>query len=313
MSFRLTEPQLCGSRRSEPLNRPSGESWSASALATSADAALAHPLGASQVREARQLARLGQLARERTGVEFPGHKLPMIAARLLPRLRELGLGSFAEYLDRLDDAEAEVLVDRLTTHETSFFRDPEQLRSLAALLRERFATAPRVRAWSAACSTGEEAWTVGMLLSTCCQDSPRTQLSVVGTDISLGSLKTAARADYELARAREIPLPYLKRFMLRGTGDNRERMRVAAELRSRTEFYRESLLADSLGLGPFELVLLRNVLMYFARETRRTALTTVLKRVAPRGLLVVGRVDSLAVPGLIALGNGIFELEGAGE
>ncbi len=253
------------------------------------------------------LLRLGKIASDRSGVELPESKAAMIAARLLPRLRQLQLTSFDDYLASIDEAEAEVLVDRLTTHETSFFRDREQFDMLVQLIRERFGGSSRIAALSAACSTGEEAWTVGMLLLNCLNGAASKSLSVLGTDISTRALGVARGATYPIERSTELPPSYLKQFMLRGTGEHAGTMRVVAPLRQITTFVQENILSPRLGTRSFEVILLRNVLMYFCPERRRAAITTMRERLAPNGLLVVSRVDWVDGLGLNSLGHGIFE------
>lgn len=255
--------------------------------------------------ERRQLVELARIASEQAGIELPPHKAPMIAARLLPRLRELGLRGFDQYLERLDEQERQVVVDRLTTHETAFFRDPEQLRHVAGLLRARAERdhGRALRAWSAACSSGEEAWTLGMILAALPGGDAAT---VLGTDVAVAPLSVAQRATYSLARATEIPLPYLKRHVLRGTGEELGWLRMARPLRERTRFRQHNLLHDATELGEHDVIVLRNVLMYFAAERRREVVERVARRLSGRGLLVVGRVDQIAQPGLHPLGHGVF-------
>ncbi|HXU74161.1 MAG TPA: protein-glutamate O-methyltransferase CheR [Polyangia bacterium] len=252
----------------------------------------------------QSFALLSRLVHRVAGIHLPPPKRALVEARLSRRLRAVGAPTFLDYYHYAsrDEAELVQLVDAITTNETRFFRDPAHF----ALLRERvvprwhaLAAAGRrsahVRAWSAACSTGEEPYSLAMTLQAELEPGWRTE--VLATDLSTRVLKQAQAGEWPVERARQVPEPYRKRFLLRGTGQHEGRMRAVSSLKESIRFLRCNLHRDVLPAAQHDVIFCCNVLIYFDRPTRRAVVARLLERLAPDGLLFLGSAE-IVDPGL---------------
>lgn len=231
---------------------------------------------------------------EATAIDLPDHKRSLVESRLIKRLQARGLDSYGEYfrlIEREDEAaERQLCRDLLTTNETSFFREPKHFdflrtRVLPARLSER-----PFRVWSAASSSGEEPYTIAMELGEHLGlDAP---WEVLGSDISARVLDTARRATYSMARA-NLPRGYLEKYCLKGIADQAGLVRIQRRLRARVRFASIPLHVELPSIGPFDVVFLRNVLIYFTLATRQQVLRRIEPLIAPNGYLFVSHSESL--------------------
>jgi chemotaxis protein methyltransferase CheR len=235
---------------------------------------------------------------ERLGFAFPPTKRSLLAGRLDRRLRELGLNSYSEYWRVLtapgSESEVRAAIDRVTTNETSFFREPAHFAFLRqALLERRFPPGRPVRLWSAACSSGEEAYSLAMLLAeTLGLEAP---WEILASDVSQRALQRARRGLYPLAGLRGLPLHLLNRYCLRGMDEYRGQMLIDRALRQRVRFLLLNLVqAWPAELGRFDVIFLRHVLMYFEATVKERVLSRVCDHLLPGGLLLVGSAESLS-------------------
>lgn len=226
------------------------------------------------------------------GIHLAPAKKVMVVGRLGQRLRAHSLQCFSEYfqlLQRRQD-ELQVAVDLLTTNETYFFREPRHFE----FLREHLLAGPwrpgSLRIWSAACSSGEEPYSVAMLLADRLGESG---WEVLASDLSTRVLERARSGVYPMHRAGLIPEDYLRRFCLKGMGEEEGTLLVERSLRDRVRFRQINLNAPLPQLGAFDLVLLRNVLIYFPVETKREVVRRVAATLKPGGYLFVGHSESL--------------------
>lgn len=237
---------------------------------------------------------LQKLFYEQLGLQLPPAKKPLVAGRLAKRVAALGLDSYLRYYELLitpeGATEMEVAVDLITTHETYFFREPKHFTYLQQTILPQVASQANFRVWSAASSTGEEAYTLAMVLDQYRSPKP---WRVVGTDVSLNVLRNARKGLYPEMRGEQIPPHYLKRYCLRGRDHYAGYFLVERELRERVEFLPNNLTTASPELGQFDLILLRNVLIYFDVPTKETVLGHLLDRLRPGGWLMVGHSESL--------------------
>ena len=232
--------------------------------------------------------------RDTVGLHFGAHKHALILGRLRQRIQDLGLGGFREYLELIsgsDDAgEFQMAVDLLTTNETYFFREP-----LHFELVERELAGARHRAlrlWSAASSFGDEAYSLAMLLADLQQQGRvGSDWSIVGTDISDRVLRSAVQGIYPQDRLREVAPERLRRYCWRGEGDAEGMVQIQPRLRERVRFGQLNLCRDFTDLGRFDVVMLRNVLIYFASDTKREVVDRVLGQLRPGGLFFVGTAE----------------------
>ena len=216
-----------------------------------------------------------------------------MGSRLAPRLRQLGLASYAGYIDRIsggDEEEAQVMVDCLTTNETYFFREPKHFAFIRDHLDQVSPPGQTLRAWSAASSSGEEAYSLAMLLA---HERGFSGWEILGTDISRRVLEAAGRGLYSMERTQNIPNNYLKQFCLKGKGVQQGRMLIDRRLRATISFRHVNLNQALPDIGSFRLVMLRNVLIYFDRATKAEVVARVVDRLDPGGILIIGQAETL--------------------
>ena len=248
---------------------------------------------------------LSELVRRESGIHLPAAKRTLLSGRLSRRLHSLGMDSVAAYCRHLrGDAGGEELVhliDTVATNETRFFREPDRLEYLRdkvfPLWKQRGETSPaarHLRVWSAACSTGEEPFTLAMLLLDRFPPESGWSFEILATDISTRVLARARSATWPIARSTDVPRELLRRYMLRGTGDCNGLMKAKPELRSTVSFRRVNLTSPvSPVAGLFDLIFCRNVLIYFDQETKVRVVGGLLERLAPDGFLFSGHAESL--------------------
>ncbi|WP_242470895.1 CheR family methyltransferase [Thiocystis violacea] len=241
----------------------------------------------------RDFERFRRFIHERAGISLAPHKRQMVSARLQRRLRHLGLRSFDAYLDRIfesdQDQERQHLVDLLTTNETYFYREPAHFE----YLRERVLPDYRGRAmrvWSAACSSGEEVYTLAMVLA---EGLGQGDWRILGTDISSRVLEQARQALYPLERARHLPRDWLERYCLKGVRAQTGNLLIDPRLKARVRLEPHNLLGPLARGETFDIVFLRNVLIYFDPPTKQRVIEHLARALQPGGLLFISHVESL--------------------
>ncbi len=251
----------------------------------------------------REFGFLRALVEREAGIHLGPAKRALVVGRLSRRLRELSIPTFREYCAKVegDPAERVEMLDRITTNETHFFREPRHFELLAEEILPRWrAEADRglrprkLSAWSAACSTGEEPFTLAMVLLRAFPPGSGWEIEILASDICTRVLRAAQEAVWPIERARDIPEADLKRFMLKGVGDQAGLMRAGPELREVVRFSRLNLIEPHPGLGAMDLVFCRNVLIYFDAPTKNAVVSSLLDRLAPDGYLFLGHAESLA-------------------
>jgi chemotaxis protein methyltransferase CheR len=252
----------------------------------------------------KQFALFQRLVHREAGIYLSEAKRALVVGRLQRRLRERGLDSFETYYDLVetDASERVQMLDSICTNETHFFREPRQfvfLEQTACREWERQAAAGRrrraVRVWSAGCSTGEEPYSVAMSLLATLRPADSWTIDILGTDLSTRVLERARDAVWPIERASEIPKAFLKRFMLRGVGPELGRMRAGAELRALVRIERLNLNEARYPAGSlFDVVLCRNVLIYFDRDGKKRVVERLVDSLAPGGYLMLGQAESLS-------------------
>ena len=248
-----------------------------------------------------ELPMLRQMVLQLAGVSLDDTKGYLIETRLGPIAEKAGCANFNELYFKLrygaEPALTQQVVDAITTHETIFFRDGAPFEALQFKLlpevidaRERMGQPKKLRIWSAACSTGQEPYSIGMILHEVLGDLRGWDIQILGTDISKSTLEAAERAifpDHEMARTSR-PQLMSKYFEKTPQGS-----RVVESVRRLVTFRQLNLLTPLFGIGPFDLVFLRNVLIYFEAATRRDIVQRVAGTLLPHGWLVVGASENL--------------------
>lgn len=246
-----------------------------------------------------------KLVYSRAGICLSPPKKALLEARLGRRLRELGMESFLAYYNYvtadLTGGEMVRLLDRVSTNETHFFREPKQFEWLERELLPSWIAqakaglrAPRTRVWSAGCSTGEEPYSLAMLLLDLLPLSMGWEIEILATDLSSRVLEAAQKAIWPIAKAQEIQEKYLKQFMLKGTGSQAAHMKAGPEIRAIVHFQHVNLHDEHYAVsGTFDLIFCRNVLIYFDAESRARVIPRLLNHLAKPGYLFVGHAESL--------------------
>lgn len=256
---------------------------------------------------ARDFTRIVDLIGSEIGVRLHSTKQSMVEARLRRRLRDLQMTSFAEYSDLLFrraglDAELPHLVNVLTTNKTDFFREPqhfELLRStivrdiLATRRLERLAT---LKVWSAACSTGAEAYTTAMVLSDMAEKSGAFRYSILGTDVSTEVLHQARVGIYPTQQIAPVPQDMQRKYLLWSRRDNPPKeVRIAPELRRRANFNYLNLMDQHYPVDrDVDIIFLRNVLIYFSKEDQARVIDKLVSHLRPGGYLLLGHSEPMA-------------------
>jgi chemotaxis protein methyltransferase CheR len=210
------------------------------------------------------------------------------------RLKHWQCRSFGEYFKQLHghdgQGELQIAVDLLTTNETYFFREPKHF----DFLKDRIVPAHRrgatFRAWSAACSSGEEPYSIAMTLATTLGGSA---WEVVASDLSTRVLERARSGHYALERTQHIPPEYLSGYCLKGTGEKAGTFLVERRLRERIRFMQVNLNEPLPKIGEFDVIFLRNVMIYFELETKRQVVKRLLQALRPGGYFLIGHSETL--------------------
>ena len=237
--------------------------------------------------------KIRQLIYKQAGIKLSSSKSEMVYNRIARRLRVTGLTRFDDYLHlvQTQSAEREAFINALTTNLTAFFREPEHFSILAKYLRTIVTKRP-IKIWCCAASTGEEPYTLAMtVIDALGTFSPAVQ--ILATDIDTQVLKTAAAGIYSLDRVDKLPADLIKRFFLKGTGDQQGYVRVRQELQDLISFQALNLLDNSWNIqGPFDVIFCRNVMIYFDKETQRKILKKFVPLMTPESLLFAGHSEN---------------------
>lgn len=232
--------------------------------------------------------------RDAAGINLSEQKKALIVGRLAARLRHYGLGSYGQYFDLLQSgaqpAELQVAVDLLTTNETHFFREPKHFDFLREKILAGHPAGRTFRVWSAASSTGEEPYSIAMTLADSLGDAP---WEVVASDLSSRVLARAETGHYAIARAKTIPRAYLQRYCLKGVASQEGTFLIDSRLRSRVRFMQVNLVVPLPQLREFDVIFLRNVMIYFDMSTKHEVVSRILPHLVRGGHIMVGHSESL--------------------
>ena len=244
----------------------------------------------------QEFARFQRFIFNAAGITLADSKKTLVTSRLAARLQQHELDSYAEYFRLISSGEQpdemQTAIDLLTTNETYFFREPRHFEFLREQIR-RLLVQPQphpLRIWSAAGSTGEEAYSIAMVLEDMLRGRP---WEVLASDISTRVLEKARNGHYPMERARHVPLPYLQRFCLKGHGKQEQTLLIDRSLRNKVRFVQINLNAELPSIGQFDFVFLRNVLIYFNEATKREVIARMVSVLRPGGWLFIGHSENL--------------------
>jgi chemotaxis protein methyltransferase CheR len=252
-------------------------------------------------------ARFGLLVQNCCGIKMPPQKKNMMEARLRKRLRALGLGDFEEYAEYLfsDRGRREELVhflDVMTTNKTDFFRESAHFDFLVDIALPKLIHSygvginKKLRVWSAGCSTGEEPYTLAMVLSEFAERVPGLDFSILATDISTQVIEKGKRGIYDGSKVGEAISEDLKRkYLLRSKDSARNLVRIVPELRSKVTFRRINFMEEDFGIRePIDIIFCRNVIIYFDRSTQEKLLHRLSSHIFPGRYLFMGHSETLS-------------------
>lgn len=250
----------------------------------------------------REFRRLASFIERELGIRMPESKRVMLESRLQKRLRLHGLGSFREYVDYVFSerglrTEMINMIDAVTTNKTDFFREADHFDFLRSRILPGLAENGAGRTlsfWSAGCSSGEEPYTLAMVLEDFRSRTPRMDYRILATDISSRVLEAAERAIYDMDKVEPIPYDYKKRFLLRSKNPDRAEVRIRPELRAKVDFRRVNFMDETYPVpSGFDTVFCRNVIIYFDRPTQERILGHICAHIRPGGWLFIGHSETL--------------------
>jgi len=254
----------------------------------------------------RDFSRFSQLIYEVCGIRMPLHKRSMLEARLRKRLRTLGLPSYEEYRDYIFSHEGMVeeltnMIDVVTTNKTDFFREPRHFDFLTeTALPELIATSGAgvdrpLRVWSAGCSSGEEPYTLAMVLEEFPIVGSKLRYQILATDVSTQVLEKAVLGVYHRDKIEPVPLPLRRKYLLKSRQKEDPRVRINPELRAKVQFRHLNFMDEHYAVNdPQDVIFCRNVIIYFDRPTQEKFLSRLCRCLAPGGYLMMGHSETLS-------------------
>ncbi len=268
----------------------------------------------------RRFDRLSALITRELGIRMPPTKITMLQSRLQRRLRELQMDSLDAYEAYLFDeggvsGELVHFFDIVTTNKTDFFREPQHFDYLTVKALPTMARGSRLgqhwnfKLWCAGCSSGQEVYTLGMVLSEYAAVHPGFTFSMLATDISTRILQDAKRAIYTEEIIAPVPMELRRKYLLRSSDKGRQLVRVVPELRSKVKFGRLNFMDAKYGIREeFDVIFFRNVMIYFDKPTQEAVINRMCTHLRPGGHLFISHSESLTglnVP-LELVGNSVF-------
>ncbi len=252
----------------------------------------------------RHFRTIAELVDEHVGIKLPAAKRFMLEGRLLKRVRSLKYSDVNEYVEHLFDAahfETELihLIDCVTTNKTDFFREPSHFafmrdHAVRELLGRKGRGARPLKIWSAACSTGMEAYTTAMVLDDMIYSGATFEFSILGTDISTSVLRLAEMAIYTTEMVAPVPAAMAKRYFRSSKDPAKDEMRVVPRLRRCTNFMRMNLMDDTYPVDhDVDIIFCRNVLIYFDKPTQLKVVEQLCTHLRPGGYFIVGHSESM--------------------
>lgn len=246
--------------------------------------------------------RLSDFVFKQSGIKMPPVKKVMLQSRLQKRLRELKITTFKEYADYVFSDEGQKneiihMLDVVSTNKTDFFREPVHFDFLKSTVLPDFyerSLSKNLKVWSAGCSSGEEPYTIAIVLNEFKANFSRFDYSILGTDISTKILQDASNAIYKEERIVNIPLELKKKYFLRSKDRERRTVRITKDLRAKVNYQRLNFMNEVYNLPDlFDVIFCRNVLIYFNRETQEEVINKLCTKLKSGGYLFIGHSESI--------------------
>ena len=254
----------------------------------------------------KDFTRLSDFIQSEYGIKMPEVKKTLLESRLQKRLRKLDIKSFKEYCDYLfspEGMEEELphFIDKITTNKTDFFRENEHFEYLTDQLLPSFIKNKKkefdtLRIWSAGCSTGEEPYTIAMVVKDFLENNGlgNIRLSILATDISAEVLRIAQRAVYHEIRAVPIPFNIKKKYLLKSKSGEKKLVKIAPEIRELIQFGRLNFMDREYGIkNKLDIIFCRNVIIYFDKPTQEIILNRIISNLVPGGFFLQGHSETI--------------------
>jgi chemotaxis protein methyltransferase CheR len=237
---------------------------------------------------------ISRFLNEQTGIQLKDGKQAMVMGRLEKRLRKLNFQAYGDYFSSLiqpgNALEQRLAIDLLTTNETYFFREAQHFDFLCSQILPKHPLSKPLRIWSAACSSGEEVYTLAFLLA---EYFPSNQWEIIGTDISTRVLEKARDGLYHESVSENIPPGLLKKHCLKGVDEYDGFLLIDPAIRKRVKFEHANLIGEIPDVGQFDVIFLRNVMIYFDQDTKQQVLNRLQSHLRPGGHFFISHTESL--------------------
>jgi chemotaxis protein methyltransferase CheR len=234
------------------------------------------------------------------GIHLVPAKKTMVELRLRKRLQALGMQSFREYrefvMGKGGDGELTAMIDLITTNKTDFYREPAHFEFLTRVVIPSLSAGygRPLRVWSAGCSSGEEPYSLAMVLSEYAEQHNGYQFSILATDISTRVLEKARVGIYDVDAIGPIPAEVRRKHLLRSRDRANPRARIAPETRARVDFQRLNLMEQEFHLPwPMDIIFCRNVVIYFDKQTQEQLTRRFVRNLCSKGYLFMGHSETL--------------------
>ena len=249
--------------------------------------------------------KLKKVVESALGIKMPETKIQMLEARLRKRLKHLNINSYSEYCDYLFSEEGQInemvhMMDVTTTNKTDFFREPQHFDFLSKTalpdIENKFQITfdKKLKVWSAGCSTGEEPYTLGMVLSEHKSSSINFDYDIFASDISTKVLEEAGKGIYDFDRIAPVPFELRKKYLLKSKDPEKRLVKVIPELKKKVQLQRLNLITDEFFKnGKFHIIFCRNVMIYFEKENQRKLIEKFYDVLESGGYLFIGHSETL--------------------
>lgn len=251
-----------------------------------------------------------------SGISLAETKKELVVSRFTKRVKALKLQNFSEYYDLLVSpsgfSEVQNFINSITTNKTDFFRESHHFDFLVNTFIPQVISSGRriVRIWSAACSTGEEPYTIAMVMAKHLVEPYNIPVKILATDIDTNVLKTAVRGVYESGVLNTVPEEYMKKYFLRGKGDSLGLFKIKDDIKQMVTFKQLNFIAPEYPVtSTFDIIFCRNVIIYFNPETKRMVVNRLFRYLNDGGYIMMGHSETLfnMIDGLVYLKNTIYQ------
>jgi len=251
----------------------------------------------------KEFRQLGDYIYQNFGIRMPNEKHVMLQARLQKRLKEHNMTNFTQYIDYVmspagQSGELIEMVNQVSTNKTDFFREAQHFDFMTNTTLTEYKNDPaqstKIKIWSSASSSGEEPYTIAMVMDNWCKQNPGYDFSVFGTDISTKVLQNCVDAVYTMDKIQPIPLEFKKKYLLKHKDPSVQNVRIKPELRQKCSFARLNLMDDYYPINEtFDIVFCRNVLIYFDKETQEKVINKLCTKLRKGGYFFLGHSESI--------------------